>query len=90
MRLSPIRDWLRAHHANVVEVKKRGVDADPQAWLRELSNDNEWRLTLILLPFGRRPVALLTERMPSWDRPPAGREAVEGSDPTRGPDIGEG
>ena len=68
LRLRKIRDWLRAHQAGVVEVKKRGIDTDPQKWLRALSPEGDRKLTLLLFPLESRPVAVLADACPDVDR----------------------
>lgn len=58
-----VRSWLKARSIGKLEVKKRGVELDPQAVRRALAGPGDHSVTLVLTRHGERTVAILVQRL---------------------------
>lgn len=59
-----LRKMIRSHNIGSLEIKKRGVDLDPEKLRREFKLNGDLSATLILLREGERRLAFLTQREP--------------------------
>lgn len=57
-----LRAWVRERRVGVLEIKKRGVDADPAALRRRLRPSGPHAATLVLTPTASGAVALVVRR----------------------------
>lgn len=63
-RIRLIKAWLEARKIGRVELKCRGVDADPAQWVRQLRGKDSEEATILLTRHGGKPVAVITKRIP--------------------------
>jgi hypothetical protein len=63
MRVNKLAQHLRAHNIGQLEIKKRGVENDPEKLRRELKLSGSNVATLLIANFGGRPVAILAQRV---------------------------
>ena len=61
-REKPLAAALRARNIGGLEIKKRGVEIDPNQLLRRLKPRGDQEATVLLTRLGKKEVALLTER----------------------------
>jgi hypothetical protein len=57
-----VRQWLRAHHARIADIKKRGVELKLSNLARRLATPGDRPMTLITFPVRNKVVAVLAER----------------------------
>ncbi len=62
LRLKPLAQALRARGLGQLEIKKRGVDIDPEKLRRQLKLRGDAQATLLLTKLGQREVAFLAQR----------------------------
>jgi hypothetical protein len=62
LRAAEIASYLSARNVGTLEIKKRGVETDPEALRRKLKLRGDNAATLILTRIGRREVAIVAER----------------------------
>jgi THUMP domain-like len=60
-----LRSWVRKRRIGVLEIKKRGVDADPAALRKRLRPQGPNSATLVLTPTASGAVALVVSRAPT-------------------------
>lgn len=65
MRVGKLAAHLRARDIGQLEIKKRGVDIDPEQLRRELKLRGTYAATLLITKVGGRPMAMLAERVTS-------------------------
>ncbi len=58
-----LKAWLRERNVGRLEVKKRGVEIEPESLRKKLRVAGEASATLILTPFAERVVAILARRV---------------------------
>lgn len=63
-REKALRAWVRAEGVGTLEIKKRGVDADPAALRKRLRPSGPNAATLILTPTPKGAVAVVARRVP--------------------------
>lgn len=63
LRVGKLAQYFRAHNIGQLEIKKRGVDIDPEKLRRELKLRGSNAATLLITPMGGRPVAIVAERI---------------------------
>jgi hypothetical protein len=63
LRVRTIAQHLRAHGIGRLEIKKRGVDIDPEKLRRELKLRGDSDATLLITPIAGRPAAIVAQRM---------------------------
>jgi hypothetical protein len=63
MRVAKLAQQLRAHNIGQLEIKKRGIDIDPEKLRRELKLRGSSAATLLITKMGGRPMAILAERI---------------------------
>ncbi len=63
LRASRIKDWLAARGIGRLEIKKRGVDADPETLRKELRLTGPDEATLLLAPVNGKAMAILARRV---------------------------
>lgn len=63
MRVAKLAQHLRALSIGQLEIKKRGVDIDPEKLRRDLKLRGSNAATLLITKMGGRPVAILAERI---------------------------
>ena len=61
-RLAPLKALLRSRDIGRLEIKKRGVDHDPEQVRRQLGLRGERSATLLITRMGQRVMAILAER----------------------------
>jgi SAM-dependent methyltransferase len=61
--LRRLRDVLRAQNIGTLEIKKRGVDCEPEQLRRQLRPTGDVSATLIVLPIAGRPTVILADRL---------------------------
>ncbi len=61
-RLGPLKALLRSRDIGRLEIKKRGVDHDPEQVRRQLALRGERSATLLITRIGQRVMAILAER----------------------------
>jgi hypothetical protein len=64
LRIKKMRQWLRDRGIGRVEVKKRGVDIDPQRLAAELQGPGEDRATLLVFRKRDKTTAIIARRIP--------------------------
>jgi hypothetical protein len=62
LRIKMLRQWLRERGIGQVEVKKRGIDIDPQRLAAELRSDADGRATILIAPMNHRATAIVARR----------------------------
>jgi len=62
-RIKPLRQWLRDRGMGRVEVKKRGVDIDPQRIVAELQGSGDGRATLLIYKAREKITAIVGRRL---------------------------
>jgi hypothetical protein len=62
LRTRRLKEALRRLRGGRLEVKKRGVDIDPDALRRELAADGDERITVLVTRRGSRTIAILARR----------------------------
>ncbi len=62
LRIKALRQWLRDRGIGRVEVKKRGVDIDPQRLAAELQGPGEARATLLVFRKREKTTAIIARR----------------------------
>jgi SAM-dependent methyltransferase len=62
LRAADIASYLAARNVGTLEIKKRGVETDPEAFRKKLKLRGNNPATLILTRIGRREVAIVAER----------------------------
>jgi hypothetical protein len=62
-RANPLKSWLRSRGIGRLEVKKRGVDLDPQRIQRELQVPGDNEAALLLCRIQGRITAILAHRV---------------------------
>lgn len=62
LRAAEVAGYLAARHVGSVEIKKRGVETDPEAFRRKLKLRGDQTATLILTRVGWREAAIVVER----------------------------
>ncbi len=65
LRLATIKKWLVARAIGRVEVKKRGVDVDPNRLAGQLCGDGDNEATLLIAPIAGRPTVIAAKRLVS-------------------------
>jgi hypothetical protein len=63
LRAPEVASCLAARNVGTLEIKKRGVETDPEAFRRKLKLRGENAATLLLTRIGRREVAIVAERL---------------------------
>jgi hypothetical protein len=63
LRIKPLRQWLRDRGIGRVEVKKRGVDIDPQRLVAELQGPGEGHATLLICKMREKTTAIIARRL---------------------------
>ena len=61
--LKKVKAMLKTNDVAVQEVKKRGVDVEPEQLRRKLRREGSTKGTIILTPFGGQVIAILTRRV---------------------------
>lgn len=67
LREKPLADTLRQRGIGTLEIKKRGVDVDPETLRRRLKLRGDQQATLLLMRLGKREIALVAERIDSTE-----------------------
>jgi hypothetical protein len=67
--LKRVKAWLRERGVGRLEVKKRGVELEPEDVRRRLRVDGDNAMTLIVAPVNARVTAILARREPSREGP---------------------
>jgi hypothetical protein len=62
LRAAEIASYLSARNVGTLEIKKRGVETDPEAFRKKLKLRGDNVATLILTRIGRREVAIVADR----------------------------
>lgn len=63
MDIKRVKAMLIPHDVGRIEIKKRGVDVQPEQLQRQLKTDGAQRATLIITPLNGRAIAVLTQRL---------------------------
>ena len=63
LRVATLSQHLRGLHIGQLEIKKRGVDTDPERLRKQLKLRGDQGATLLLTTVGASRIALLTRRM---------------------------
>ena len=63
LRIKPLRQWLRDRGIGRVEVKKRGVDVDPQRLAAELQGPGGDRATLLIFRKREKTTTIIARRI---------------------------
>lgn len=63
LRTRALAQHLKARHIGQLEIKKRGVDVEPEKLRRELKLRGDNAATLIITPIAGRPTAILAQRV---------------------------
>lgn len=63
LRVTRLAQYLREHDIGELEVKKRGVDVEPEKLRRELKLRGERAATLLITPIDGRPTAIVGKRL---------------------------
>ena len=58
-----LKAWCREHQIGRLEVKKRGVELDPEALRKAIIADGEAAATLIVTPLGKSTRAIAARRV---------------------------
>jgi hypothetical protein len=61
--LRRLRDVLRSRNIGTLEIKKRGVECEPEQLRRQLRPAGDASATLIVLPMAGRPIVILADRL---------------------------
>jgi THUMP domain-containing protein len=64
MRTRTLAQHLRSKNVGQLEIKKRGVDIDPESLRRDLKLRGDDAATLLITNIARRPTAILAKRIP--------------------------
>ena len=64
-RVDKLARFLRAHNIGRLEIKKRGVDVDPEKLRRDLKLRGDICATLLITPIASKPAAILAHRLPT-------------------------
>ena len=67
LRIKALRQWLRDRGFGRVEVKKRGVDVDPQRLAAELHGSGEDRATLLIFRKREKTTTIIARRCPALE-----------------------
>jgi hypothetical protein len=62
MRIKTLRSWLCEHGIGRLEVKKRGVDIDPNRLAAELKSEGDKAATILIMPQEDRAIAIIARR----------------------------
>jgi len=63
LRVATLRKHLRSLHIGQLEIKKRGVDTDPEQLRKQLKLSGDKSATLLLTKIGKSEIALLARRL---------------------------
>ena len=64
-RVDKLARFLRVHNIGQLEIKKRGVDVDPEKLRRDLKLRGDICATLLITPIASKPAAILAHRLPT-------------------------
>jgi hypothetical protein len=62
LRINQIKQYLDAHNIGQLEIKKRGVDIDPEALRRQLKPTGDSSATLLICTIGGSPAVIVAQR----------------------------
>ena len=62
-KLAEIKKWVREENIGTLEIKKRGVDVDPETLRKSLPLKGRNQATLIITRLGDKRVALIAQRL---------------------------